>query len=72
MDKKIKGRGSRGSGMLLMANMERTHVLDVFHHDEATVRQGLQMDVGQFDCSDQKQTRIGTKQLIVFGTDDHG
>ena len=57
--------------MLRMADVERTHVLDVFHHNEAAMRQGLQMEVGQFDGSDQKRTRIGTKQLIVFGTDDH-
>ena len=54
-----------------MADMERTHVLDVFHHDEAAVRQGLQMYVGQFDGSDQERARIGTKQLIVIGADDH-
>jgi len=58
--------------MLRMADVERTHILDVFHHNEAAMCQGLQMDVGQFDGSDQKRARIGTKQLIVFGPDDHG
>ena len=32
-----------------MANVERTNVLDVFHHNEPAVGEGLQVDMGEFN-----------------------
>ena len=54
-----------------MSNVERTNVLDVFYHNEPAVGEGLQVDVWEFNCSNEEGPSVSTEQLVVFRANYH-